>query len=116
VWQVVLAAMPPGVSLVTAEALLFVGKAQRILLHRPGGGKARHVATMPSAAVQRFAKTLRELQRQPSLTQIRLQQAVSAVHAEVRSGHHCSQNMREFGWQPARLQHCSSRGSLLNDS
>ena len=80
-----MAALPPGVSLVTAEAVLFVGKAQRILLHRPSGEKARHVDTAQSAAVQRFAKTLRELQRQPSLNQIRLEQAVSAVHAEVRS-------------------------------
>ena len=87
--QVVLAALPPGVSLVTAEAVLFAGKAQRILLHQPSGGKARHLAAR-SAAVQRFAKTLRELQRQPSLNQIRLEQAVSAVHAEVGIVNRCN--------------------------
>ncbi len=94
--QVVLAALPPVVSLITAEAVLFVGKAQRILLHRPSDGKAYHVATAPSAAVQHFAKTLRELQRQPSLNQIRLEQAVTAVHAEVRSLHFRGLNVSIF--------------------
>ena len=84
--QVSVGALPPGVSLVTAEAVLFCGKAQRILLRWPGGGKARLVvAPAPSAAVQLFAETLRDMQRQPSLDQIRLERAVTAVHGEVRA-------------------------------
>ena len=86
-WQVSIEALPPGVSLVTAEAVLFVGKAQSILLRWPRGGRARLVAAAPSAAVQRFAKTLRELQREPGLDQIKLEQAVCAVHGDVSSAH-----------------------------
>ena len=84
-WQVCMGALPPGISLVTAEAVLFLGKAQRILLRWPGSKKARHAAATPSAAVQQFSKTLRELQRQPTLDQIRLEQAISAAHGEVSS-------------------------------
>jgi hypothetical protein len=83
--QVLLSALPPGVSLVTAEAVLFVGKARRILLGWPRGSRGRHVPPMPSAAVQQFASTLRELQRQPTLDQIKLEQAVNAVNGEVTS-------------------------------
>ena len=84
--QVSLSDLPPGVSLVTAEAVLFVGKAQRMLLGWPRGGRGGPRAPpAPSAAVQRFAGTLRELRRQPALDQIRLEQAVNAVHGEVRN-------------------------------
>ena len=81
--QVSLSALPPGVSLVMAEAVLFVGKARRILLGWPRGSHGRHVPPAPSVAVQQFASTLSELQRQPALNQIKLEQAVNAVNGEV---------------------------------
>lgn len=81
--QVSLAAIPPGVSLSTAEAVLFVGKAVRILL-RPGTTPTSVAAPPAAPDLAEFTATVWRLQRQVAFSHLELERAVSEVHSKVR--------------------------------
>lgn len=81
--QVSLAALPPGVSLTTAESVLFVGKAVRVLL-RPGGAPRLEAPPPRAPDLHAFAAAVRRLQLQATFSQLELDRAVSDVHSKVR--------------------------------
>ena len=82
--QVSLAALPPGISLPAAEALLFVGKAVRILA-RPGTPSATAAAPPTTLDFGGFRAALRRLQRQAAFSHLELERAVTDVHSMVGS-------------------------------
>ena len=79
--QVSMQALPPGVSVSIAEAILFVGKAVRVL-QRPTG-PLRHHELRPHSHSRAFATALRQLQQQPVFDEISFQHTIEHIRSKV---------------------------------
>ncbi|EFN52335.1 hypothetical protein CHLNCDRAFT_58938 [Chlorella variabilis] len=81
-FQVSLADLPPDVSLPTAEAVLFVGKAVRVL-KQPMSSAASHQALHAHAQILAFAHDLHRLQRQEAASAAQLEHCVESLRSKV---------------------------------
>lgn len=84
-FQVSMQALPPGVSVSIAEAILFVGKAVRVL-QRPTGPLRSH-ELLPHSHSRAFAEALRRLQQQPVFDDISFQHTIEHIRSKVSSVH-----------------------------
>jgi gamma-tubulin complex component 4 len=76
-------ALPPDVSLPTAHAALFIGKAVRVLRRPSGGGGAAVAAADAHSELLDFSATLRALQRQELLRAVAVEHAVEGMRGRV---------------------------------
>lgn len=81
VLQVSMQALPPGVSVSIAEAILFVGKAVRVL-QRPTGPLRSH-ELLPHSQSMAFAEALRRLQQQPVFDDISFEHTIEHIRSKV---------------------------------
>ncbi len=87
--QVSLSDLPPDVSLPTAEAVLFIGKAVRVL-KQPMSSAASHQALRAHAEILGFSQALHRLQ--------------AAEDFSAAQFDHCIETMRaQVGWHRARV-------------
>eukprot|EP00887_Chlorella_sp_A99_P007191 scaffold2.g7191.t1 len=81
-YEVALSALPPEVPLATAEAVLFVGKAVRVLM-QPMSAAASQQALAAHAEILGFAAPLRALQRAEAFSGPALERCVEGMRARV---------------------------------
>lgn len=77
-----MATLPPGVSLAAAEAILFTGKAVRVL-KQPMSAAASHQALRAHGEVLGFAAALQELQAAEVFRPADFELAVETMRAKV---------------------------------
>ena len=87
--QVSLAALPPDVSLPTAEAVLFIGKAVRVL-KQPMSSAASHQALRAHAEILGFARALHALRAAEAPSAVQFDHCVETMRAKVGSGAVCA--------------------------
>jgi hypothetical protein len=85
---VALAELPPDVSLPTAETVLFIGKAVRVL-KQPMSSAASHQALRAHAEILGFSQALHRLQRQEAFSAVQFDHCIEAMRAKV---------LRRPGW------------------
>lgn len=78
--------LPPGVSLPTAETVLFIGKAVRVL-RQPMSAAASHQALRAHAEILGFSQALRALQRQEAFSAVQFDRCIETMRAKVRGQH-----------------------------
>ena len=78
-----LSELPPDVSLPTAETVLFIGKAVRVL-KQPMSSAASHQALRAHAEVLGFSQALHRLQRQEALSAVQFDHCIETMRAKVR--------------------------------
>lgn len=93
-------ALPPGVSLPTAETALFIGKAVRVL-RQPMSAAASHQALRAHAEILGFSQALRALQRQEAFSAVQFDHCIETMRAKVRGGAELSP-AAEVAWQVAQ--------------
>ncbi|PSC73303.1 DNA polymerase alpha catalytic subunit [Micractinium conductrix] len=81
-FQVSLAALPPDVSLPTAEAVLFIGKAVRVL-KQPMSSAASHQALRAHAEILGFARALHALRAAEAPSAVQFDHCVETMRAKV---------------------------------
>ncbi|PRW61252.1 gamma-tubulin complex component 4-like protein [Chlorella sorokiniana] len=74
--------LPPGVSLPTAETVLFIGKAVRVL-RQPMSAAASHQALRAHAEILGFSQALRALQRQEAFSAVQFDHCIETMRAKV---------------------------------
>ncbi|CAD7697778.1 unnamed protein product [Ostreobium quekettii] len=82
-FEVQLTALPPYISLTTAESVKFIGQAVRLLRQPSGNFQGQEL--MPYRDTLAFAEALRKLQEQPVFNRVALERVVEAVRTKVAS-------------------------------
>ena len=101
VLQVSVAALPPQVSVLIAESILFIGKAVRVLQQPPGA--ARRHDLLPQSDVAAFSGALHRLQQQQLFNQMEFERTVEAIRTKV-TGARCMLTGGSLSWQAMREQ------------
>ncbi|KAL4434808.1 hypothetical protein ABPG77_005335 [Micractinium sp. CCAP 211/92] len=83
-FQVSLSDLPPDVSLPTAEAVLFIGKAVRVL-KQPMSSAASHQALRAHAEILGFSQTLHRLQAAEDFSAAQFDHCIESMRAKVSS-------------------------------
>jgi hypothetical protein len=80
--QVSITDLPPDISLPTAEAVLFIGKAVRVL-KQPMSAAASHQALHAHAQILGFSQALHRLQQQEEFSSLHFEHCVESMRAKV---------------------------------